>query len=575
MAKLGILTQGGMTTDWSKLDENKSALDPSGAQAQAKGLSSPIYQSVQNYFSTGQDGTIDKWGGKLTKTGDKAVWTSPTGQRVTFAKGQDPQYLQAIASRNPEIASAWEQNFGTQALYGLNTQGAAFRPYQDQQGETQYTGYGQTVTQGPGTANVLNPAGTVQDYKYATGQASRPSNDPGLVAHNQGPPNGNPNIDMTTGQPINSDPVPMVQGPPNGNPNIDMTTGKPKPGFDKGPGGINPGSLTGMVQGPPNGNPNIDMTTGKPLSGILSSGAASNNQYSLKDVEPFEIKPATADNPAVYNNPSQYVPGYQDTVAGQMEGLLSQESPYMQQARKTGERIAQARGLLNSSLAGQYSQKAAIDAALPIAQQDSSVRTDAGMTGYKGQIDAARANQDYGNQANIINLQTANSSKLSSQEAQQQSALSAQGATQTERLQAQSDAAKLKHDQEILAIQNDHSLTFEEKRAALALKAQQYDDAQQYIRQQTDAAQRYKLALLEARENEKIAAMELTAGDTKALSSAVALSYDTLAQNIVQVETDPNLSPEAKTKIIQNMQNQHKAYVESIMTIWGSTVTWE
>jgi hypothetical protein len=252
----------------------------------------------------------------------------------------------------------------------------------------------------------------------------------------------------------------------------------------------------------------------------------------------------------------------------------------MEQARKSGERMAQARGMLNSGLSGQYSQKAAIDAALPIAQQDSGVRTTAGMAGYQGRIDAARANQDYGNQASTINLQSSNSSKLSSQEAQQKSALSGQEygqqsklsgqqAQQTERLQKQADDAKLVHDQEVLAIQNDHSMSFEEKRAALDLKAQQYDAAQRYKLALLNTRSSEELTALELESREKVAGWELSAGDTKAISSAIALSFDTFAQDLVRIQTDPDLKPEVKKQVLLDMQKQQKAYLDSLEQIWG------
>jgi len=60
------------------------------------------------------------------------------------------------------------------------------------------------------------------------------------------------------------------------------------------------------------------------------------------------------------------------TVAGQMNGLLESNSSYIKNARQNGENYAASRGLLNSSIAAGASGKSAIDAALPIAQQDAS-----------------------------------------------------------------------------------------------------------------------------------------------------------------------------------------------------------
>lgn len=59
------------------------------------------------------------------------------------------------------------------------------------------------------------------------------------------------------------------------------------------------------------------------------------------------------------------------TVRGQMNSLLSDNSTYMQEARRTGEEEQARKGLLSSSAAIGASQRAAIKSALPIAQQDA------------------------------------------------------------------------------------------------------------------------------------------------------------------------------------------------------------
>lgn len=61
-----------------------------------------------------------------------------------------------------------------------------------------------------------------------------------------------------------------------------------------------------------------------------------------------------------------------ETVAGQMTGLLEQDSPLMQRAAYQGQSYANKRGLLDSSIGAEASQAAMIDRALPIAQQDAS-----------------------------------------------------------------------------------------------------------------------------------------------------------------------------------------------------------
>lgn len=70
-------------------------------------------------------------------------------------------------------------------------------------------------------------------------------------------------------------------------------------------------------------------------------------------------------------------------VAGQLGKLLSSSSDYMSRARSRALQFANDRGLANSSLAATAGEAAAIDAALPIAQQDAQTYG----TAQKGNVD--------------------------------------------------------------------------------------------------------------------------------------------------------------------------------------------
>lgn len=61
-----------------------------------------------------------------------------------------------------------------------------------------------------------------------------------------------------------------------------------------------------------------------------------------------------------------------DSVANKVTALTKQDSPLMQAAATEGLKIANRRGLLNSSIAAGASTGAALDRALPIASQDAS-----------------------------------------------------------------------------------------------------------------------------------------------------------------------------------------------------------
>ncbi len=83
--------------------------------------------------------------------------------------------------------------------------------------------------------------------------------------------------------------------------------------------------------------------------------------------------PVSQSAPAPEVKPVKYdVNKETDTVAGQLNSLTAQSSPYIQQAREGAKRQANSRGLINSSIAAGSGEAAAINAAMPIAQQDAS-----------------------------------------------------------------------------------------------------------------------------------------------------------------------------------------------------------
>lgn len=60
------------------------------------------------------------------------------------------------------------------------------------------------------------------------------------------------------------------------------------------------------------------------------------------------------------------------SVSGRVAGLLNSSNPFITQARTGAKQAANQRGLLNSSLAVQAGEQAALSAALPIASQESA-----------------------------------------------------------------------------------------------------------------------------------------------------------------------------------------------------------
>lgn len=71
-----------------------------------------------------------------------------------------------------------------------------------------------------------------------------------------------------------------------------------------------------------------------------------------------------------------------ELVNNQLDALLNANSPYMRNARQRGVEYAASRGNINSSIAGGASQRAALEAALPIANADAQVYREANAANF-------------------------------------------------------------------------------------------------------------------------------------------------------------------------------------------------
>ena len=95
-----------------------------------------------------------------------------------------------------------------------------------------------------------------------------------------------------------------------------------------------------------------------------------------------------------------YTPETDSLVSGQLGKLLSKDSDYMTRARTRAAQASNDRGLLNSSLAASAGESAAIDAALPIAQDDA-------RTFGTAQRDNTAATNEFARDANAFQRQGA------------------------------------------------------------------------------------------------------------------------------------------------------------------------
>lgn len=115
--------------------------------------------------------------------------------------------------------------------------------------------------------------------------------------------------------------------------------------------------------------------------------------------------------PTLLGTPTQATVGPQQTVQGQLQGILDPNNPLMQKAVTEAKEQANARGLLNSSIATTGAQEAMLAAGIPIAQADAGTYNTASMYNTNEANTFAQQNANAQNTAGQFNAQQTNALK--------------------------------------------------------------------------------------------------------------------------------------------------------------------
>lgn len=215
-------------------------------------------------------------------------------------------------------------------------------------------------------------------------------------------------------------------------------------------------------------------------------------------------------------------------TADAVNGLLSQNSPYMQQAKSAGMDVANQRGLLNSSIAAGTSQKAAYDAAVPIATNDANIAATAANIGTQ-----TKSAQDIAAAGNLSAQQISTANIAANQKLAQLSAT-----TQTNIASMNIDAAA--------------------KQQAAAILSQE----QMATQQTTNQAQ---IAQLQANTQQSIAAMNISDADKQQLLSLA-------AQQSIATQTQSTQLQVANMNVTSDQQDKAQAAAVSYANIYSTSV---
>lgn len=235
------------------------------------------------------------------------------------------------------------------------------------------------------------------------------------------------------------------------------------------------------------------------------------------------------------------------TSAGRLNQMLQSDSPLMQQAATQGEQAANRRGLLNSSMAAGAAQGAMIDRAQRFALQDSN-----------NLMQNARQDAAAQNEQTMLQSGTLADSFLQNQQFHQQGALQQQDydirsglQEQQSGLQAQRDAQQFNYESGLVEQQAD----IQTERDELLFNQDLESTAQKYGLESEILAQ----------EGEQ--AMERLYGTSLANAWGVMGNNvtDIVAQAMIEInniQNNPNIEPDDKTRMISEIQEARDADVE-------------
>lgn len=313
-----------------------------------------------------------------------------------------------------------------------------------------------------------------------------------------------------------------------GNPNPNTTITPPV-----NTGGTGTGTGTTGGTGTGTGNTGTVSTT-TTSSGATVTKPSMNPSTTLATPHAVSSVPAQATQSVRKVTPSE-------TVSSQLMNLIKADSPYIQSARNKGMEAANERGLINSGLAAGISERAAIDASLPIAQQDASTYAASGLSAQNANQQAVR--DEYAAKVTSAqNLESAGyNSALATQNSNAAANLAAQNATATSALAAQNASSA-----SALATQN----------AASTLELNKY-------LKQMDA---------------QIAQMQAQTNTQGSMSQDLTSMQQTVMNQIAAIQQTSNqiMSPEDKATANAMIMTQFQQYVSSLSSLnhYTASVTW-
>ncbi len=255
---------------------------------------------------------------------------------------------------------------------------------------------------------------------------------------------------------------------------------------------------------------------------------------------------------------TQWTPDASATVAGQFNNITAKGSPLMDMAETSAAQKANARGLLNSSIAVGEGQKAAYSAALPIAQQDAATfaragEFNAGQSNQTSQFNAGQTNQALGQQAQAGTQGFLNSQKITADQQAQEAQFAQQTKLQKTEIEAQAERQREQLEQQTALQDAANKFT-------LTRDAQQFQNRLTEINAETDAA----IKLYDSQNGTKL---------YETYRATSQQTYDAYISAVQQIQTS-DMDPDVKAAQIANLQTMFSQRQDFINLIFAEAPQW-
>ncbi len=348
-----------------------------------------------------------------------------------------------------------------------------------------------------------------------------------------------------------------TQAPQTGTMPVNLTlTGNPVPVPQAAqdpavPGGPQPAQQPTPVQAPASGiiGAQLQQVTAPDTTKSVATGTASTYNAAAAGSTGYDAERMAASNWSVDKN---------QTVAGQLDGILSSNSPVLQKAQADALQTANARGLLNSSMAAGAGTGALLDRALQIATPDAQVNANSAQYNATAANTAAARNQDAGNTAAQFTAGAKNTADLTNAQAQNQAGqFNANSQTQVSLANAQAqnqatsqsaaflmDAAKLNQNQ------------------AFQVAAMEYDAAFKASMANADAANKIQLTQLDGQIRTQLTELEARYKTQMQTSQSASTMYAQTMQEVGKIMANPDLDGAAKQNLINQMMSSLRNSLE-------------